>query len=191
MFLEGERVRLRPHELRDAPTMQRWVNEPDIRYFLGSAAFQFSLAKEERIIREASVNDWEHGFHFSVEATDTADGEPLLIGSIGLRNLDPRARHADVGILIGEREYWDGGYGTDAMRTLCRFGFEDLDLHRIELFLTDFNPRAFRSYEKLGFVFEGRQRERGYIGGRYYDFLLMGLLRHEFEAVEAGRRGTT
>jgi len=186
MYLEGDRVRLRPRAVEDAATYQRWVNDVEVIRFLGGAPFQWSLAAEEETIRtQWAVNDWEHGVHLAIEAVDGP--APVLIGTITLRELDAIARWGEVGILIGEREYWNHGYGEDAMRTLCRYAFEDLDLNRIELYTYEYNPRARRSYEKVGFVLEGRLRQRRYAGGRHYDTLVMGLLREEFEAREAER----
>jgi RimJ/RimL family protein N-acetyltransferase len=184
--LEGERIRLRPLELADAERMQGWINDPEIRRYIGGIDYQYSLPAEEDYIRGMQQNDWEHGLHFAIETTDT--GEPGHIGSVDLRNLHAEARSGEIGIMIGAREYWDRGYGTDVVRTICRFGFEDLDLHRIELTVAAYNPRAQRVYENVGFVVEGRMREHRYIAGRYHDTLVMGLLRRDFEAREAERR---
>ena len=109
---------------------------------------------------------------------------PVLIGNIVLRGLSAEHRHAEVGIAIGDGESRGRGYGEDAMRTLCRYGFDDLDLHRIELTTLSYNLRAVRSYEKVGFVLEGRRREHRYKGGRYWDLLHMGLLRSDFRTAE-------
>ena len=79
--------------------------------------------------------------------------------TVELRDLSAEARRAVIGILIGEREYWSRGYGEDAVRTICRYGLSELDLHRIGLAVAAFNPRAQRRYEKVGFVVEGRMRE--------------------------------
>jgi RimJ/RimL family protein N-acetyltransferase len=186
MFLQGELTRLRPFEIEDAATMVKWINDPAVHQYVGAPDFQWSLPAEEDFVREASPNDWEHGINLAIEATDTGDG-PVLIGNIALHDLQPVFRHATLGVQIGERDYWSHGYGTDAVRTLCRFGFEELDLHRIDLTVAEFNPRGLRAYEKVGFVVEGRLRQDRYVRGRYYDTLMMGLLREEFEAREAAR----
>jgi RimJ/RimL family protein N-acetyltransferase len=186
MYLEGDRVRLRPRAVEDAPAYQRWVNDVEIARLLGGPLYQWSVAAEEDTIRtQWAVNDWEHGINLAIEAVDRA--KPALIGTISLRELDAVARWGEVGIMIGERSDWNRGYGEDAMRTLCRYAFEDLDLNRIELYTFEYNPRAVRSYEKVGFVLEGRLRQRRYAAGRYYDTLVMGLLRGEFEVREAAR----
>lgn len=185
--LEGERIRLRPLELSDAGIVRGWVSDPEMMRYLGGAPYQLSLPAEEEFLRAAEPIDWDNGVLLAVEATDLGD-EPRLIGTVALRNPHTESRRGEIGILIGEREHRDRGYGADVMRTICRFGFEDLDLHRIELTTAEYNVRARRCYEQVGFTVEGRMREHRYVAGRYYDTLVMGLLRLDFEARESERQ---
>lgn len=112
----------------------------------------------------------------------TLDGE--LIGTADYRDVDPVKRSCTVGITIGKKEYWGQGYGTDAMKVLVRFLFERLNLRRIQLDTWGGNGRAIRSYEKCGFVIEGRLRENEYVRGEYFDTVIMGLLRDDWEKSE-------
>jgi RimJ/RimL family protein N-acetyltransferase len=86
-----------------------------------------------------------------------------------------------VGIFIGEKRLWNQGYGTDAMRLLLQHGFNTLNLNRVALDVYDTNLRAVRSYEKAGFVHEGRKRQAIFKDGRYVDILQMSVLRAEWE----------
>lgn len=107
--------------------------------------------------------------------------EDLTIGLIGLDGIQWVHGDAWVGIGLGEREYWGKGYGTDAMRILLRYAFEELNLHRLSLSVFEYNSRAIRSYEKAGFVIEGRARQFLNRDGRRYDMIFMGILRHEWK----------
>jgi RimJ/RimL family protein N-acetyltransferase len=107
-----------------------------------------------------------------------------LIGNCGMFNLDWRNRSAELGIFIGDKAYWDKGYGTEVMRLLLRIGFMTLNLHRIYLRVYDNNLRAVHVYEKIGFVHEGRQRQAEFRDGRYLDLLLMSILRPEWNEAE-------
>jgi RimJ/RimL family protein N-acetyltransferase len=89
-----------------------------------------------------------------------------------------------LGIFIGEREYWGKGYGTDAMRLVVQYGFTELNLRRISLGLHAFNERALKSYFKVGFQVEGRERGVFLRDGVRYDDLTMGLLREEWLAAQ-------
>ncbi len=113
-------------------------------------------------------------------AIETKDG--VHIGTVNFHQTLPEDRRASLGIMIGEKEYWSKGYGTDAMRTLLRFGFEEMNLHRIELTVHAGNERALACYRKCGFVEEVRLRQHRYAQGAYHDTLWMGILREEWEA---------
>ena len=104
-----------------------------------------------------------------------------VIGDIGL---DRPNLHGDVfvGIGIGEPDYWGKGYGSDAMEIILRYGFQELNLHRISLDVFEYNPRAIRSYEKVGFKIEGRYRQFLNREGRRWDMIFMGITNQEWRA---------
>ena len=106
-----------------------------------------------------------------------------LIGSIGLYTIFWRHCEAFMGIHIGEREYWGKGYGTDALRVLLRYAFDELNLYRVSLSVLEGNERAMRSYEKCGFRYEGRERQAWAYDGRRWDEIYMGLLRDEWQTM--------
>ena len=85
-----------------------------------------------------------------------------------------------VGIGLGERDYWGNGYGTDAMRLMLRFAFDELNLWRVSLGVFAYNPRAIRSYEKAGFRREGLVRGDCRRDGQRWDSVFMGILRDEW-----------
>ena len=110
----------------------------------------------------------------------------VLIGFIGLFDLFQQHGDALVAIALGERQYWGNGYGTDAMRIMLRYAFNELNLRKAGLIVFEYNPRAIRSYEKVGFTHEGRIRGAMLREGQRWDWLYMGLLREEFLANQAG-----
>lgn len=105
-----------------------------------------------------------------------------LIGFIGLFELYKQHGDTLVAIALGEREYWGKGYGTDAMRVMLRYAFNELNLRRVGLIVFEYNPRAVRSYEKAGFTHEGRVRGTILREGKRWDFLYMGILKEEWLA---------
>jgi len=84
--------------------------------------------------------------------------------------------------VIGQKEQWGRGFGTEAVRLLCRHAFDDLNLHKVCLACYATNERGIRSYARIGFTVEGRRREQVFIEGRWVDDVLMGLLRDELRA---------
>lgn len=103
------------------------------------------------------------------------------IGVIEYREINIVSRRCSVGIGIGEKAYWGKGYGTDALKALIHYLFQTMNLNRVQLDTWSGNVRAIRSYEKCGFVVEGRMRNDAYIDGQYYDTIVMGLLKEEFQ----------
>jgi len=171
-MIYGQKTRLRRVERDDIPTFVRWFTDPEVREFL--TIYQpFSTAEEEKWF-EAQLDDRDS----EMFAIETADG--VHIGNIALHNVNWQYRHAGLGIVIGEKEYWGKGYGSDAVRTLVRFAFQEMNMHRVFLRVRDDNARGIRAYEKCGFQHEGRLREAIYSNGRYYDELWMGILGQEF-----------
>jgi RimJ/RimL family protein N-acetyltransferase len=106
-----------------------------------------------------------------------------LIGLIDLYTVYWSHREAFMGIHIGERDYWGKGYGTDALRVLLRYAFDELNLQRVSLSVLEGNERAVRSYEKCGFRYEGRERQVWAYDGRRWDEVYMGLLRSEWQTL--------
>ncbi len=176
-MLEGKIVRLRALELGDLERDFTWINDPDVTRYL-EARYPISRAEEERWLRDHPPNDFANGVFFAIE---TKDG--VHIGNIDLMRVNPEDRKAGLGIMIGDKEYWSNGYGTDAIVTLLRFGFDEMNLNRVWLHVFDFNQRAQACYKKCGFTEEGRLRQHYFSMGRYWDVLVMGVLRQEFEAL--------
>lgn len=174
-MIYGEKTRLRRIERQDIPTFVRWFSDPEVREFL-LINRPISTAEEERWF-ERKLEEGSEIF-----AIETADG--THIGNIELMDIDSRHRHAELGVVIGEKAYWGQGYGSDAIRTLLRFAFEEMNLHRVSLRVYEDNARGINAYEKCGFRIEGRLREAIYRKGRYYDELIMGVLGPEFTAVQ-------
>lgn len=177
----GQKTRLRAIEREDLPTFVRWFNDPEVRQYL-AMYMPMSLADEEKWF-ERQLEDQNS----RVFAIETEEG--VHIGNIGLHNIDWKNRRAILGIVIGEKEYWGQGYGSDAIMALLGFAFGEMNLHRVYLTVYDYNHRAIRCYEKCGFRHEGRLREAHFSSGQYHDELMMGILQEEFETNQLGGRG--
>lgn len=171
--LWGELIRLRAPEEEDLARINELLWDPDVTQNL-SAAWPEPVAGTRDWVRRSR----ERGDHTFV--IETLAGE--LIGGCGLDSPGP-GRSAELGIWLA-KAYWGQGYGTDAVRTLCRFGFREMNLARIELHVHETNPRGVRAYEKAGFRKEGKLRSDAFVGGRRVDALIMGLLAGEL--IEAG-----
>jgi len=157
-----------------------------VRWGLDSEYLRLLDSDPPRLWSEKQYKDWfekdlekenPNDFFFMIR---TLDGEQP-IGFVGLFELYWNYGDALVAIALGEREYWGNGYGTDALNSLLRYAFTELNLRRVTLIVFDYNPRAIRSYEKCGFVKEGTVRSVIQREGRRWDWHYMGLLRQEWE----------
>jgi RimJ/RimL family protein N-acetyltransferase len=172
-FLVGDKVYLRPLDRGDAPAFVTWLNDPELSRFLlarlpmtlrAEEEFIDSLGKGERITLGIALRDGDR-----------------LIGGAGLHDLDERCRRATFGILIGPPEERGKGYGTEVTRLMVGYAFETLNLNRVTLQVYEYNPRGMRTYEKVGFRREGVLRQDTYRDGRYWDTIVMGILREEWK----------
>jgi len=175
--LRGELVYLRPAEREDLDAFVRWFADEDVTRNLAVRA-PFSKAMEEQWFTSMLESQGKNSYHFVICLL--ADERP--IGTAGFHHVNYEDGHASFGISIGEKAEWSKGYGTDALRAICDFGFGELRLERIELDVYEPNARARRSYEKAGFVTEGTLRHAHYSDGKYQDVVRMALLRGEWEA---------
>ena len=174
-MLKGQRLTLRAIERDDLPHYVAWLNDPEVTDHL-LAHLPFNLDDETDWYENQRKDNTMQNFGMVVSA------ENLLIGSIGLMNINQREQHAELGILIGHKTHWNQGYGREAIHLLLLFGFNTLNLHRIYLRVDASHPAAVRCYTSCGFVEEGRLRETVFRQGRFEDQLIMSILRPEYLA---------
>jgi len=182
--LHGETVRLSA-ESPEVMAIQLFQWDQDTEWF------RLLDTEPPRLFSEKKVKEWLEKdldkprldeMYFAIRTLE----DDILIGFIGLFNLVMHHGDALVAIALGERKYWGKGYGTDAMRVMLRYAFNELNLRKVGLIVFEYNPRAIRSYEKVGFRHEGRIRGAMLREGRRWDWLYMGLLREEFLVNQAG-----
>ena len=174
--IEGERVALGPLRRDLLPLYQRWINDPLVVRTLGAG------------LRPRLLEDEQQWYDRKIGATDTALFQIYVrdgwrpIGNAGLEDLDHQEGAADFGILIGEKDFWDQGYGTEATRLILDYAFNVLGLHNVMLTVSDFNHRGVRAYEKAGFKVIGRRRQALRLGHERHDMIIMDALAAEFES---------
>jgi len=177
-IIRGEHVFLRPSERADLPLFVRWFNDADVLRNLAMRAPMSDAGEAawfDRMLAAQGVTN----YHFVICRLD--DARP--IGTAGLEGLDVQNGGAEFGIAIGEKPEWNKGFGTDALRAICDFGFGELRLERIGLHVYAGNDRARRSYEKAGFSHEGTLRRAHFARGTHIDVDVMSLLRDEWSAL--------
>lgn len=182
-LFQGALVRLTAAEPKEfAEAAARW--NQDSEYQRLSMLEPANMPSVKKLTEGAEKDQEKDPPSFYYFAIRTLESE-RIVGSCGLGGeLFPHGE-GYVGIGIGERALWDKGFGTDAMMVLLSFGFRELNLRRIALTVSDFNQRAIRSYEKAGFVLEGKVRGAILREGQRSDMVFMGIARDEWLAKQS------
>ena len=172
--LVGEGVELRRHARENYPLYARWYGDEEVWRLTSWMSGPMRRVAVERLFedREASAADDSFAIH--------RKGEEEPLGVISLMNISEANASADLSIIVGAPEDRDKGLGTEAIRTILRYGFEELCLNRVGLSVFDFNGPAISTYEKLGFRREGRLRQAIRRDGAFHDAILMSILAHEW-----------
>ncbi len=177
MPLTGESVQLRAVERSDATRFYAWLNDREVTEHLGTV-YPFSLTSEQQWAERAAERNSYGDAQFAIEIAATGEH----IGNCGMHMGSVENRSCEIGILIGAKEHWGKGYGSDAFRTLITFAFRQLNMRRVTLRVDENHPGAIKAYERVGFRVEGRDRAAHWARGRAVDFLAMSILREEFDA---------
>ncbi len=188
-MIVGDRLRFRGVERSDIPKFVEWLNDPEVIQGI-LLHYPLSQADEmgwfERMLTRPA-DERVMGIEVCEPASSAVAESWKLIGTCAFDHIDWRIQAAEFGIAIGEKSYWNQGYGTQAVRLLVQHGFNTLNLNRIFLHVFATNLRAIRAYEKAGFILEVRERQAEYRDGNYIDVLLMSMLKSEFLNSGVGR----
>ena len=170
-MIAGEHVILRAFERDDAERCYRWMNDPNIVRTLKTRypiAFQNEIEWLEGAMH-ASVTER----HFAIERKD----DRTHIGNASIHEIEWVSRTAAFELFIGEPSAWNRGFGSDAIRTLVRFAFDEMNLRKLRISVFEYNDRAKHVLETQGFVQEGRLRREFYREGTYHDLLILSIFR--------------
>jgi UDP-4-amino-4,6-dideoxy-N-acetyl-beta-L-altrosamine N-acetyltransferase len=172
-MLIGKKVTLKAVEEESLEQFRNWRNDPELRKYF----------REYREISKTMQKKWfdnicndKNQVNFEIRTLD----EDTLLGHCGLYYINWITRSGEFGIYIGNKQYRNGGNGSDALRTLIKYGFENLNLNKIWCEVYDNNP-SIEVYKHIGFVFEGTMRQNYYSEGRYWDSHILSLLREEYK----------
>jgi RimJ/RimL family protein N-acetyltransferase len=177
-MLRGKNVVLRPVKRSDISYFLKWFNDREVVQYVG-LYLPMTEMSEEKFIEELGTTRAGSDVILVIEVVEGDSTKP--IGNCGLQGISPKDHNALFGIVIGEKDYWSKGYGTEATRLLIDYGFQQLNLHRISSGALAFNDRSIKLHKKLGFREEGRLRQAMFKNGQYHDHVQFGILREEWK----------
>ncbi|OAB42420.1 GNAT family N-acetyltransferase [Paenibacillus glacialis] len=172
--MEGSTINLRIARESDVQLYYSYLLEPEGNRLTGTHG-DFTLDGTATWIKKISIPN-EDRVDFMIVSKDTDE----FMGEVVLNEMDSMNRSANIRIGIG-KQHVGKGYGTEAIKLMLRYGFETLNLHRIELGVYTFNPRAIHVYEKIGFQRVGILRDTLYYDEEFHDLIMMSILENEFQ----------
>ena len=172
-MIEGKYVDLRQVEEPDLPKLRDWANSPYIRAY----------TREYRPLNILNQKKWleylftdQSNIMFAIEKKEDKE----VIGCCGLTYINWKEGHGEVSIYIGDQNWQEKGYATDALQLLLKYGFCELRLHRIYAIIFGYNEASIKFFEKNRFKLEGRHREARFWDGKFHDELVYGMLEDEY-----------
>jgi RimJ/RimL family protein N-acetyltransferase len=172
--LVGNKIYLSPMDKNDYLKYTEWVNDMEVAIGMIFSTKLIDEETEKNTLEKLTKSE----FNFAVIAKDT----DKVIGNVGFPSIDYINRRGEVGIFIGDKNYWGNGYGQEALALLLDFGFNLLNLNNISLKVYSYNSPAIGCYKKVGFKEAGKLREAKIVAGVKYDEIFMDILVGEFKS---------
>jgi len=169
MIIKGKKVTLSPLSLKNIPKAWEWINDKEVTKFLISKPPK-TYKGELKWFETLKKSKTDKIFTITVNSTTTH------IGNIGFHKISKENSNCELGIMIGEKEYWNKGYGTDAIKTFLKYGFEKLHFHKIYLNVFTENISAQKCYKKCGFKKVGYLKDHTKKGKEFWDEYIMEII---------------
>jgi diamine N-acetyltransferase len=174
----GEKVALGPLQKSMLSTFFKWQNDFTVTLMSGDPIRPVSREDIEADFVQTSKDGSRSLIEFAIYERSSL----RLIGTTHWRHIDKVRRTAEYGIMIGEKDCWGKGYGTESTILMLDYAFTVLGLHNVLLSTYGYNERAVRAYTRAGFRVMGRQREAARLGNQVYDVIFMDCLATEFRS---------
>ena len=170
-MIESKRLLLRPIELADVnETYRSWMNDPVVMQYTESRFQTHSLEQIRDYVRSVQADPGSRFFAIIEKETGKH------IGNVKMGHIHPVHRHADVGIIIGDKTCWGKGYAAESLRLVAGYARESLKLHKLTAGIYANNLGSLQAFLKAGFVMEGRFSQHWFCDGEFVDGLQVGLL---------------
>ncbi|MEN2767549.1 GNAT family N-acetyltransferase [Ornithinibacillus xuwenensis] len=172
--MKAKSIYLRPLLQQDNKRIYQAVHDEEIRYMTGTRNM-FTMEQLDKHIERIENDDTRYDFAICLVNSDE------LIGDLSILEIEKENRKAGFRIALHDKQYFNKGYGTEAVMLALQFTFETLKLNRLQLEVYSHNKRGINAYQKAGFKIEGVIRDSIYMNGQYSDEIIMGMLASDYE----------
>lgn len=172
-MLQSNRLSLRPIIKEDLTYLNKWKNDFDIFKNLGGG-FQPVSEDQQALWMDNLIDMNGNSQRYIIEVNNQS------IGVVGLYNINYRNRNCEFGIYIGEKSFHGKGYGKEATKLMLNYGFANLNLNKIKLFVNEDN-NAQNLYKSIGFRTVGYYEKERFVNNEYLDVFIMELLKQNFK----------
>jgi len=170
--MKKNKIILRKFTKSDSVKLFKWARDPALIKYIGSPESSSAEEEYQRLLNKVK------NFGRIIFIIEAKERKP--IGYVYI-DVDEKNKKAEFSIAVGEKDYWGKGYGTESVKIALDYIFDQLKLNRVFLKVLTFNLPAIKLYKKFGFKKEGTLREDVCLNGKYKDFIIMGLLKKEYE----------
>jgi RimJ/RimL family protein N-acetyltransferase len=175
MNIKGRTLTLRAIEESDLARLHKWANDPETQDMIGNLHFPSSMDFHRMWFQNLKTDQLNQ--RLAIEAPDLG-----IIGISSILNIDWRNNHAWHGVMLGEANIRGKGYGVDAVMATMRYAFDELHLERLDGSIIEYNTASYVFYcKKLGWKEEGRRRNWYFRRGRYWDQIVVGITKHDYQ----------
>jgi RimJ/RimL family protein N-acetyltransferase len=172
-FIKGDNVDLLPTNLNHVKLYAKWINDEKVRHYARNPMPHGVEEIKKWFEPREGLSD-----HVSFELWHKEDKKP--IGTAGFSHINWINRSTNIFMSIGEPEYWIKGIGTEATKLLVKYGFEELNFHKIFAGIFEPNKGSWTVAENVGFIHEATLREEIYVDGKYVDVRKYYLIKDEW-----------
>lgn len=174
-FIIGEKLYLRGLERPDLEgDYFDWLNDREVTKFLDSGAFPNTVEKMEEYYRNVALSPNNVMLAIIDKESDKH------IGNIKLGPINWITGIATLGIMIGNKEFWGKGYGTEAIKLVLDYAFKRLNLHKVTAGIAAIHQASIKAFEEAGFEIEGQLKSQFFLDGKYYDSLYLGITGEDY-----------
>jgi len=173
-FITGEKIYLRPFCEDDINKWYLWFNDEEVTKYSYHGVFPATYHTQKEFFCKL------YSDKTNLQLAIVTKKNNILIGTVGLHQINFLHQRADISIIIGEKNYWNKGYATDAVKILIKHGFNKMNLHRITAGVVEENIASLNLFLKLGFKKEGILREHKFANNKFSNVIQLGLIKKEF-----------